>query len=326
MTPAGEAVQSKDGRTADVPGCQRAHRLRSSCHRRQGRRVCRARCGESRSRGDVSSSCRPNSTQPRFPPQPGNLQGVRRFAPRHRILLRQEPSVGGLAPRQRNSSSGLCYQRLVVVAGESRHSLHGLGAAYFEEFGWYRIDPRGNKPGVRAKIIPPVERLAFPIVAPGERNLPEIWPEPLAIVVRALTENGTFDQVFRNLPDIDLLGSARRCSIIVAVFCDGRDMPTLPLPPCVIQLTPPGRGRWPRFALRDPPRSKRCSCTSMPATAGLWRPAASTRSSSDASAARPARRSSSAAAATRPLNYTATGEGPPRQGSSGLWSPQDAGC
>ena len=43
------------------------------------------------------------------------------------------------------------------------------------------------------------------IVGPGETDLPEIWPEPLAVIVRALTENATFDRVFHNLPDIDLL-------------------------------------------------------------------------------------------------------------------------
>jgi transglutaminase-like putative cysteine protease len=101
--------------------------------------------------------------------------------------------------------AGLCYQRLVVVAGEPRHSLHGLNAVHLEGYGWYRIDPRGNKPGMQAEFMPPVERLAFPVVGPGEADLPEIWPEPLAVVVRALTENTTFDQVFHNLPDVDLL-------------------------------------------------------------------------------------------------------------------------
>jgi transglutaminase-like putative cysteine protease len=103
--------------------------------------------------------------------------------------------------------AGLCYQRLVVVAGEARHSLLGLNAVLLEGHGWYRIDPRGNKPGVQADFTPPVERLAFPVVGQGEKDLPEIWPEPLAVVVRALTENTTFDQVFHHLPDIDLLGS-----------------------------------------------------------------------------------------------------------------------
>jgi transglutaminase-like putative cysteine protease len=101
--------------------------------------------------------------------------------------------------------AGLCYQRLVLVPGEPRHSLHGLNAVYLEDFGWYRVDPRGNKPGVQADFAPPVEMLAFSIVGPGEADLPEIWAEPLPTVVRVLEENATFDQVFHNLPDIDLL-------------------------------------------------------------------------------------------------------------------------
>jgi transglutaminase-like putative cysteine protease len=103
--------------------------------------------------------------------------------------------------------AGLCYQRLVLVPGEPRHSLHGLNAVHLNGHGWYRIDPRGNKAGVQAEFAPPVERLAFPVIGPGEADLPEIWPEPLSAVIRALTENATFDQVFHNLPDIDVRDS-----------------------------------------------------------------------------------------------------------------------
>jgi transglutaminase-like putative cysteine protease len=101
--------------------------------------------------------------------------------------------------------AGLCYQRLLLAAGEPRHSLHGLNAVYLDGIGWYRVDPRGNKPGVNADFSPPIEKLAFFAAGPGEADLPEIWPETLPVVVRALTANMTFDQVFQNLPDIDLL-------------------------------------------------------------------------------------------------------------------------
>ena len=56
--------------------------------------------------------------------------------------------------------AGLCYQRLIAYE-EGQYSLHGLNAAYLPEFGWYRLDARGNKPGVDAQFVPPVERLAF---------------------------------------------------------------------------------------------------------------------------------------------------------------------
>ena len=101
--------------------------------------------------------------------------------------------------------AGLCYQRLTVEPGGPRHSLHGLNAVHLEGVGWYRVDPpAGNKPGVEAEFAPPVEKLAFPIVRPGEADLPGNWCEPLAVVVRALKENSTLEDVFHNLPDVDL--------------------------------------------------------------------------------------------------------------------------
>jgi transglutaminase-like putative cysteine protease len=100
--------------------------------------------------------------------------------------------------------TGLCYQRLTIEASGPPYCLHGLNAVCLKSHGWYRIDARGNKPGVAAEFCPPVEKLAFPIVDPGEADLPEIWPEPLAVVVKALKENATYDQMYRNLPDIEL--------------------------------------------------------------------------------------------------------------------------
>jgi transglutaminase-like putative cysteine protease len=98
--------------------------------------------------------------------------------------------------------AGLCYQRLAMGEGGPPYCLHGLNAVWLKDSGWYRIDPRGNKPGVQAEFCPPQEKLAFPIVHPGEADLPEIWPEPLPVIIRVLTENTTYDQV--RLPDIDL--------------------------------------------------------------------------------------------------------------------------
>jgi len=99
--------------------------------------------------------------------------------------------------------AGLCYQRLTVAADGPPYCLHGLNAVYLKQHGWYRIDARGNKPGVAAEFCPPTEKLAFPIVDDLERDFPEIWPEPLPLVVKALTQNTTVEQVFDNLPDIE---------------------------------------------------------------------------------------------------------------------------
>ena len=100
--------------------------------------------------------------------------------------------------------AGLCYQRLAMEPGQRWYALHGLNAVYLKEYGWYRVDARGNKPSVEADFCPPVEKLAFPIVDAGEADLPEIWPAPLAIVVETLQSNSTYDEVFRHLPDVEL--------------------------------------------------------------------------------------------------------------------------
>lgn len=100
--------------------------------------------------------------------------------------------------------AGLCYQRLSRGDGGPPYCLHGLNAVYLEEYGWYRIDARGNKPGVQAEFCPPVERLAFPVLGPDEADLPDILPEPLAVVVKVLTEHATVEEVYENLPDVEL--------------------------------------------------------------------------------------------------------------------------
>lgn len=105
--------------------------------------------------------------------------------------------------------AGLCYQRLTVGDNGAPHCLHGLNAVFLEAHGWYRIDARGNKPGVAADFCPPREALAFAIRPPAERDLPEIWPEPLPVVTRILESCTDVQQVYDNLPDIVLLDPAR---------------------------------------------------------------------------------------------------------------------
>ena len=99
--------------------------------------------------------------------------------------------------------AGLCYQRL-TISDVPPFCLHGLNAVYLQNHGWYRIDARGNKEGTNAEFSPPIEQLAFPILSEGEADLPEIWFEPLAVVVGALTQYSDFLEVANNLPDIAL--------------------------------------------------------------------------------------------------------------------------
>ena len=102
--------------------------------------------------------------------------------------------------------TGLCYQRLSVGDTGGPYCLHGLNAVWLDGIGWFRIDARGNKPGVDAQFAPPVERLAFAIRKPAERDLPEIWAEPLPCVVHVLETEPDVAAVLRNLPDVPLIG------------------------------------------------------------------------------------------------------------------------
>jgi len=100
--------------------------------------------------------------------------------------------------------AGLCYQRLTIDNNVPPFCLHGLNAVYLANYGWYRIDARGNKPGVNAEFCPPIEKLAFSIVCEGEADLPEVWSEPLANVTQALIRHKTYQEVCENLPDIEI--------------------------------------------------------------------------------------------------------------------------
>lgn len=97
--------------------------------------------------------------------------------------------------------AGLCYQRLAVDAAGPPFCLHGLNAVWLDGIGWYRIDPRGNKPGVDARFTPPIEALAFAPTGPGEADLPGIFAEPLPEVVAALAAASDWRDVLANLPD-----------------------------------------------------------------------------------------------------------------------------
>ena len=101
--------------------------------------------------------------------------------------------------------AGLCYQRLTISDDKSPFCLHGLNAVYLPDYGWYRIDARGNKEGVEAQFSPPVEKLAFPIITSGEADLPEIWSEPLDQVIQVLESYEDYQQVADNLPDVEVI-------------------------------------------------------------------------------------------------------------------------
>jgi len=108
--------------------------------------------------------------------------------------------------RANSIPAGFCYQRLNLdIEGSMSFCLHGLNAVYLEEYGWYRIDARGNREGVDAQFTPPQEQLAFRIQIEGEKDLAEIWPDPLEVIVKTLRKYKTKDQLWNNLPDIQII-------------------------------------------------------------------------------------------------------------------------
>jgi transglutaminase-like putative cysteine protease len=98
--------------------------------------------------------------------------------------------------------AALCYQRLQLSDTDTRFTLHGLNAVFLKRHGWYRLDARGNKPGVDAQFRPPSECLAFHPTNLGEGDLPGLFAEPIGSVVHVLSQCNNENDVYANLPDI----------------------------------------------------------------------------------------------------------------------------
>jgi hypothetical protein len=114
--------------------------------------------------------------------------------------------------------SGLCYQRMIFDESESGYCLHGFVGVYLDDYGWYRIDPRGNKPGIDAQFCPPVEKLAFPCEKPGEIIFPHIMTEPLPELVGFLNSYSDYRDAFRNIIDVKEIN----CSEEFVLFESGK--------------------------------------------------------------------------------------------------------
>lgn len=103
--------------------------------------------------------------------------------------------------RARRIPAALCYQRLAFDDSASSFFLHGLVAIHLQRHGWYRVDPRGNKPGVSSGFSPPVEHLPYSPRLDGEQDVPGRFPDALACVVSTLHHWSTAQEVRANLPD-----------------------------------------------------------------------------------------------------------------------------
>ena len=101
--------------------------------------------------------------------------------------------------------TGFCYQRLSCSEYKKDiYCLHGLNAIYLKEFGWYKVDARGNKKGVNAQFTPPLEQLAFKLEK-NEFDLENIYSKPLDVVLEALKKNKTYDEMINIFPDVPFL-------------------------------------------------------------------------------------------------------------------------
>jgi len=100
--------------------------------------------------------------------------------------------------------AGFCYQRLALDDDGRQFCLHGFNGMLLPGVGWYRADPRGNRVGIDAQFVPPVERLAFDASLPGEVDSPDIWVDPLPAVVEALRAHDRAAILAQHLPDVAL--------------------------------------------------------------------------------------------------------------------------
>lgn len=98
--------------------------------------------------------------------------------------------------------AALCYQRLTFSHDQPPFCLHALNAFYLPEFGWTRVDARGNKEGVFADFDPPREILAFSTNVDGVIDFEGLYSEPLQEVIELLQNHNDYKAVADNLPDL----------------------------------------------------------------------------------------------------------------------------
>ncbi|MBX7062051.1 MAG: transglutaminase family protein [Pyrinomonadaceae bacterium] len=104
--------------------------------------------------------------------------------------------------RGMNIPAGFCYQRVLRKGTvDSGYALHGLNAVYLDDVGWFRVDPRGNKPGVDSQFSTDEEKLAYPIREElGEFDYPNVLTSPLPSVISAMHETKDCHTLFYDRP------------------------------------------------------------------------------------------------------------------------------
>lgn len=99
--------------------------------------------------------------------------------------------------------TGFCYQRVLRKGTpESGYALHGLNAVYLPSIQvWFRLDPRGNKPGVNSQFSIEREQLAYPIRPElGEVDYPYVFVAPRAEVLASMRDSADGHALFYNRP------------------------------------------------------------------------------------------------------------------------------
>lgn len=99
--------------------------------------------------------------------------------------------------------TGFCYQRVTRKGTpESGYALHGLNAVYLPSRRvWFRLDPRGNKPGVNSQFCIETEQLAYTIHPEmGEVDYPCVFTAPLPEVLAAMRDSTSVQELFFNRP------------------------------------------------------------------------------------------------------------------------------
>jgi transglutaminase-like putative cysteine protease len=103
--------------------------------------------------------------------------------------------------RANNIPCGFVYQRLWLGDTGTQFCLHGLNAVWLKEYGWYRIDARGNRTDIKTEFSPPTEYLAFAARLPGETTFEQVFPRPLPVVISRLRQCTTMETLGSHLPD-----------------------------------------------------------------------------------------------------------------------------
>lgn len=101
--------------------------------------------------------------------------------------------------------TGFCYQRVTRKGTpDSGYALHGLNAVYFEELDkWFRVDPRGDKPGVHSEFSIDAEKLAYPIRTElDEVDYPYVFSKPLEKVLSSMEESNEYKELFYKRPEM----------------------------------------------------------------------------------------------------------------------------